>query len=113
MTGRSPAPAVDSGVRGAAAGPRPAALRLPLPPGAPIDPFALAGTSGVVLADGDRVLVGLGRARTLDLPGGLDDGDAIDAATAALAAVPSGIPWWPSPRSPSTGRTPPRWWSPP
>lgn len=63
------------------------AVRFALPPGSPIDPFALAGATGVVLADGDRVVVGLGRALVLDLPEGLDDPDGIDATVAALAAI--------------------------
>lgn len=88
MSGRSPGSAVDVDGRFATSPHQPAALRLPLPPGAPIDPFALAGATGVVLADGDRVLVGLGRARTFDLPRGLDDHHSIDAVTASLAALP-------------------------
>ena len=66
----------------------PAAVRFALPPGDTIDPFALAGDSGVVLVDADRVLVGVGGAWTLPLPQGLDDAAALDAAMAALAAVP-------------------------
>jgi len=65
-----------------------AAVRVALPPGTDLDPFALAGTEGVVVADGDRVLAGVGRARTVALPTGLDDPDGVDAAVAALAAVP-------------------------
>jgi isochorismate synthase len=66
----------------------PVAARLRLPPGPAIDPFALAGDTGTVLADGERTLVGLGRALSLELPGGLDDGRAVAAAGAALAAIP-------------------------
>jgi menaquinone-specific isochorismate synthase len=63
------------------------AVRIPLAPGAPVDPFALAGATGVVLADGERVLAGVGRAVTFDLPGGLADEAGVDAAAAALAGI--------------------------
>ena len=86
MTTRAPSHAGATGA-GSGAGTRPAAVRLPLPPGRPIDPFALAGDSGIVLADGDRVLVGIGRARTLALPDGLADGDGVDAVVTALAGI--------------------------
>lgn len=64
------------------------ALRLALPVGATIDPFALAGPTGVFLADRGRVLVGLGVALTLELPDGLAAEHGLDAALTALAAVP-------------------------
>jgi menaquinone-specific isochorismate synthase len=84
MTTRTPSTGVDADTT---VDSRPAAVRIPLPPGPELDPFALAGGSGIVVASGDRVLVGLGRALTLDLPGGLDDAVGVDAAMAALAAV--------------------------
>jgi isochorismate synthase len=81
-------PAVGAGVREAPpVDGHPTAVRIPLPPGTALDPFAVAGGSGLVLASGDRVLVGLGRALSLDLPVGLDDAAGIDTAVAALAAV--------------------------
>jgi menaquinone-specific isochorismate synthase len=63
------------------------AVRLPLDPGPPIDPFALAGSTGIVFRTTDRTLVGLGRAMTLALPGGLEDAGDVDDLTRALAAV--------------------------
>jgi len=87
VTSRAPSTGVDVHERAANSPARPAAVRLALPLGDPIDPFALAGGTGIVLADGDRVLVGLGRALTLELPGGLDDAAAVDAVAAALADV--------------------------
>jgi isochorismate synthase len=65
-----------------------AAVRLPLPPGAPIDPYALAGGSGILVADGGRVLVGLGTAVAPALPRGIADLDDVDAVVDALAAIP-------------------------
>ena len=76
--------AVDGGHRSASA------VRIRLPDGPSIDPFALAGADGVLLAGGGRVLVGLGAALTLALPHGSADLDGIDAATEALAAVACG-----------------------
>ena len=64
-----------------------AAVRIALRPGTTIDPFALAGPDGTVLADGSRVLVGLGRALTLELPGGLADDRAVDDAMSTLASI--------------------------
>ena len=77
-------------IRGGAptTGGTPAAIRLRLPPGPAIDPFALAGGYGTVLADGSRTLVGLGQARTLPLPGGLDDAPAVAAVGDALSRIP-------------------------
>jgi menaquinone-specific isochorismate synthase len=63
------------------------AVRTALPPGPPIDPFVLAGTDGTVLADGDRVVVGIGRAVVLDLPEGLGDAAGVDAVVRAVASV--------------------------
>ncbi len=87
MTTRAPSAAVGPGRDAGLPAGQAVAVRFALRPGAPIDPFALAGGTGIVLSDGGRVVVGLGRAMTLDLPGGLDDGHAVDAVTAALAAV--------------------------
>jgi menaquinone-specific isochorismate synthase len=47
------------------------AVRLPLDPGPPIDPYALAGPTGSVFRTRDRVLVGLGSALVIPLPQGL------------------------------------------
>jgi len=81
-------PAVGTGFGEAlTADTHPAAVRVALSPGAVLDPFAMAGGSGVVLASGDRVLVGIGSALSLDLPLGLDDADGVDVVAAALASV--------------------------
>jgi menaquinone-specific isochorismate synthase len=64
------------------------AVRVVLPAGAPLDPYALAGDSGILVVDGGRVLVGLGAAATFELPDGVADPDAVDAVVDALAAVP-------------------------
>lgn len=82
-----PTPAPDATASDAAL--RPAARRLLLPPGPAIDPFALAGDDGVVMADAGRVLVGRGTSFTIGLPGGLDDHDGVDRAVAELAAIDS------------------------
>ena len=76
-----------AGVHDAPTAARPTAVRFRLPPGSPLEPFALAGATGIVWADGDRVQIGLGRALVLDLPGGLDDTPGVDAATATLAGI--------------------------
>ena len=86
MTTRAPSVGAAPGDAGPTAAGY-AAIRIPLPTGAPLDPFALAGGSGVVVADGRRALVGLGRARTLGIPGGLADGAGVDAVTSALAGI--------------------------
>ncbi len=84
MTTRAPVAGTDT----ADTAPRRAtAVRLVLPAGPPLDPFAVAGDDGIVLADRDRVLVGLGRALELHLPGGLDDAAAVDAVGRALADI--------------------------
>ena len=73
-----------------------AAVRFPLDPGPPIDPFALAGSTGILFHAEGRVLVGLGTALTIALPHGLDaDGD-VRRATAALASLPCDDPSTPS-----------------
>ena len=64
------------------------AVRRRLPPGATIDPYTLAGAEGVVFDTGHRVLVGVGRALTVALDGGLDDPDGLRRARQALAAIP-------------------------
>ncbi len=69
-------------------GPKLTAWRSALPPGGPIDPWVLAvGDDAILLADGGRVLVGLGTALRLDLSGGLDDAASIDRASRRLTAV--------------------------
>jgi isochorismate synthase len=69
-------------------GPVVTARRVPLPGGNAIDPWALAGDDGLVLAEGGRILVGLGTALHLELPGGLADPVGRDRAATRLAAVP-------------------------
>ncbi len=63
------------------------ALRQPLPDGPPIDPYALAGRTGLFLAAEGRVLVGLGVAATLRLPHGLTTPGELDRALDDLAAI--------------------------
>ncbi len=65
-----------------------AAVRWPLEPGPAIDPFALAGSDGIVFVSEGRVLVGLGRAAVVSLPHGLDVPADLEAAARALASVP-------------------------
>jgi len=86
MTTRTPA--LDAGFRDAppSVG-HPAAVRVALSPGTELDPFAIAGGSGILIASGDRVLVGIGTALSLDLPLGLDGADGVDAVVATLASV--------------------------
>jgi len=72
----------------AAAGNQPlTAVRRRLPPGPPVDPYRLAGTEGIVFDTGSRVLVGIGRALTIDLRHGLDDPTDLQLARAVLAAI--------------------------
>jgi len=87
VTTRAPSVGAAAGAAGPTATVGYTAVRIPLRTGVPLDPFALAGGSGVVVADGNRTLVGLGRARTLELPGGLADGPGVDAVTSALAGI--------------------------
>jgi menaquinone-specific isochorismate synthase len=61
--------------------------RVALPTGDPLDPWALAGDDGILLAEGGRVLVGLGTALRLELPDGIEDADAVERVTALLATV--------------------------
>jgi menaquinone-specific isochorismate synthase len=63
------------------------AVRLPLDAGPALDPFALAGATGIVFQSSDRMVVGVGRTVSLDLPDGLDGIDAIHRATGALASI--------------------------
>ncbi len=63
------------------------AVRLALDPGPPIDPFALAGSTGIVFRTADRLLVGLGRAMTVTLPHGLEGSAEVENLTRSLAAV--------------------------
>jgi isochorismate synthase len=74
---------------GAAAADRPglAARRHLLPAGTDIDPFALAGDHGILWADGGRILVGLGVARQIALPGGLAGTEGIDKAQTDLRSI--------------------------
>jgi menaquinone-specific isochorismate synthase len=64
------------------------ATTVALPPGARLDPMALAGEEGVLFAGRGLVLAGRGEAARLELPGGLADAQAVADATAWLAAVP-------------------------
>ncbi len=64
------------------------AWRAALPVGGAIDPWSLAGgEDAILMAEGGRVLVGLGTALRLDLPGGLDDTGAVERVSQRLAAV--------------------------
>ncbi|MGO8870250.1 MAG: isochorismate synthase MenF [Acidimicrobiales bacterium] len=64
------------------------AVRLRLDPGAPLDPFDLAGPQGRVFVAEGRALVGLGRALTVDLPRGLEEPGDLDRAARRLASLP-------------------------
>jgi menaquinone-specific isochorismate synthase len=66
----------------------PVALRLPLDPGPLLDPFALAGATGILFHAAGRALVGLGTALTIALPHGLDSDADLRAATQTLASIP-------------------------
>ncbi len=68
-------------------GPALVGIRLPLDPGPPLDPFALAGSTGTVFRTEDRTLVGLGTARSLDLPHGLDGPADVDGVARSLAGI--------------------------
>ena len=63
------------------------AVRLPLDPGPPLDPYMLAGPTGTVFQSADRTLVGLGRALTLPLPHGLEASPDLAEVTRVLASV--------------------------
>ena len=64
------------------------AVRFPLGPGTPIDPFALAGSDGIVFCADSLVRVGLGVALTLALPGGLDSPEDLSGVSRALRSIP-------------------------
>jgi isochorismate synthase len=86
----SPAPTTSDTRRATgAAGPADtvSARRTVLPAGPAIDPWSLAGDDGIVLADGGRILVGLGTALRLELPGGLADTDGTTRVVAELSRV--------------------------
>ncbi len=68
-------------------GPSLSAVRRVLPPGPPIDPYALAGTDGVVFDSGTTLLVGIGRALVIGLGGGLGAAGAADCVQRALATI--------------------------
>jgi menaquinone-specific isochorismate synthase len=65
-----------------------AAVRRRVPPGPPIDPYALAGNTGILYDSGDRLLVGIGSALTLPLESGLDPPSGLDRIRRVLAALP-------------------------
>ena len=64
------------------------AARRRVPPGPPIDPYALAGNTGILYDSGDRLLVGIGSALTLALEDGLDAPSGLDRIRRVLAAIP-------------------------
>jgi len=63
------------------------ATSLLLDDGPPIDPFSLAGPSGIIIATEEMTLVGLGTALSIPLPGGLEDGDGVAGVQQRLAAI--------------------------
>jgi isochorismate synthase len=63
------------------------AIRFPLESGHPIDPFALAGDTGILFHSESRVLVGSGPMWTIALPGGLGSPADVRRAGASLASV--------------------------
>ncbi len=63
------------------------AVRLPLGPGPALDPFDLAGPSGIVFQSAQRIMVGLGTALELPLAQGLAAPVEIAALTGRLAAI--------------------------
>ncbi|MGD0880456.1 MAG: isochorismate synthase [Acidimicrobiales bacterium] len=71
-----------------------------LPAGRPLDPYAVAGDTGILVADAGRVLVGLGTAATFELPHGTADLGAVDAVVDALAAIPCDDRVQPGPTGP-------------
>jgi hypothetical protein len=114
VSGTAPARIRRSDTAASTDGPDAEARRVLLPPGSAIDPFALAGAYGVLMADTGRILVGVGTAVSITLPGGLADPAGVDRALAELAALgcddrlPAGITtlrprtrcatvWWPRP----------------
>ena len=87
MTDTAPALTRRPDAAAQADGARDMARRILLPPGSAIDPFALAGDDRVLVADAGRILVGVGTAVTIALPGGLADPIDVDRALAELAAL--------------------------
>ena len=63
------------------------AVRRPLDVGPPIDPFEVAGPTGIVFQSADRIMVGLGAALTFPLPRGLEDPVAVRGVTDQMAAI--------------------------
>jgi isochorismate synthase len=63
------------------------AVRLALDPGPDLDPFEMAGASGIVFQSGARLMVGLGTALTLPLPHGLADPSEISRLGRRLASI--------------------------
>ena len=63
------------------------AVRRPLGPGPPVDPYALAGESGIVFDTGARILVGLGTALIIPLTAGLGSAVGRDRVRRELAAI--------------------------
>ncbi|MHB1711943.1 MAG: isochorismate synthase [Acidimicrobiales bacterium] len=64
------------------------AICRPLPAGIPVDPYVLAGTSGIVFDTGSRLLVGVGSALTIPLARGLDSPSDLDGVRHVLASIP-------------------------
>jgi menaquinone-specific isochorismate synthase len=63
------------------------AVRRPLGPGPALDPFKLAGPTGIVFQSAQRIMVGLGTALALPLPHGLTSPVEIAALTGRLASI--------------------------
>ncbi len=68
--------------------PSPVAVRFPVDGGPAVDPFALAGATGIVFHADRRVRVGLGTALSIPLPFGLDSDRDLRDASAAVASIP-------------------------
>ncbi|MGH9098047.1 MAG: isochorismate synthase, partial [Acidimicrobiales bacterium] len=64
------------------------AVRRQISPGPAIDPYALAGNTGILYDSGDRLLVGIGSALTLPLEDGLDGPSGLERIRRLLAAIP-------------------------
>ena len=64
------------------------AVRFPLEPGPSLDPFALAGSDGIVFRTESLVRVGLGTALSLTLADGLDDPEALAGVMRDLRSIP-------------------------
>jgi menaquinone-specific isochorismate synthase len=63
------------------------ATSLLLDDGPAIDPFSLAGRSGIIIATEEMTLVGVGVALSIPLPGGLEDDDGVASVQHRLAAI--------------------------